>query len=327
MIAPSSHPSSRQSHVLMSDVLSDILDTVNLKATLYFRAEFHPPFRIAVPPFKLAARFHLVVQGQCHISLDGGTTVVATPGDLVLVPHGNAHLLASGQQGAVKTLENVLDEWGPAGPGPFVVGNGPDNQSCKMICGHFNFADGSDHPVLRAVPDILHISATSRATQPMLDDVLRLIVRRAWADDAGAASSIARLSEVLFIEVIRAGLSRLDRQHEIMTAIRDPQIGRALSLVHADLAKPWTVETLAGAVGMSRSRFAGRFRELVGSGPMAYLAEWRLQRALHLLGSRKYSVKAAASLVGFRSAAAFSRAFAERFGRTPRQQRLNEAEQ
>lgn len=305
----------------MSDVLSDILDTIDLKATLYFRTEFHPPFSVEVPRFRRAARFHLIIQGQCYVRLQNGTVVLAMPGDLVFVPNGHSHLLSSAPVGHGNPLGDLISEAGFTGQGPFIVGSGPVEKSCQMICGHFNFAEGSDHQLLHAVPEILQISAADRAAQPMLDDIMRLIARRAFSDGSGTSASISRLSEVLFIEVMRASLSQLGGEIRIMAAVNDPQIGRALAAIHRDIARPWTVDSLAHTAGMSRTRFAERFRDLLGSSPMAYAAEWRLQRALRHLGSGKRPVKAIAGEVGFRSVAAFSRAFRARFGRAPSEQR------
>lgn len=310
----------------MIDVLSDILDTVALKAALYFRTDFHPPFGVAVPKYQRAARFHLIAQGQCIVRLDDETVVAALPGDLVFVPHGSAHVLASDREIRCKPLADVISAAGFTGQGPFVVGDGPPSGSCQMVCGHFNFAEGADHPLLRALPEVLHISATDRVNHPMLDDILRLLVRRMFGDAPGAAASVSRLSEVLFIEVARAGLSQASELARMMVAIDDPQIGRALGMIHANVAAPWTVERLASAVAMSRSRFAERFSALMGCGPMAYLGEWRLQRARCLLLEPAESIKQVAARVGYQSPAAFSRAFTDRFGRSPSAYRNDGAE-
>ena len=301
----------------MKDVLSDVLDTIELKAAIYFHTDFRPPFGVQVPPFQRAARFHLIVQGQCHVSLDNGNHVLLKPGDLVLVPNGSPHLLSSAAEHRGVTLADALVTSGFSGRGPFVLGDGPADDGCQMVCGHFGFSAGADHPLLHAVPDLLHITAAERATQPMLDEVVRLIVRRMFADDIGAEASVSRLSEVLFIEILRAATTKAPELQRIMTAVSDPQIGRALSLIHGDVAASWTVESLGRAVAMSRSRFAERFRALVGLSPMSYVTEWRLQRALHLLNRSKTPVKQVATQVGFRSAAAFTRAFNDRFGYPP----------
>ncbi len=301
----------------MKDVLTDILDTIALKAAIYFRTDFHPPFGLSVPAFARTARFHLITQGECYVRLGNGTVVHAAIGDLVFVCNGAPHVLASDADIQCKPLADVLSEAGFTGQGPFTLGAGPAGASCQMVCGHFSFADGADHPLLRAVPEVFHITAAERAQRPMLDDLMRLIVNRMFDDQAGAGASVSRLSEALFIEVIRAGVSQSPDLARLMAAVYDPQIGRALSLIHNDVATAWTVDSLARAVAMSRSRFAERFHDLVGMAPMAYVAEWRLQRAQHLLDLRIGSVKCVATQVGYQSAAAFSRAFADRFGTPP----------
>jgi AraC family transcriptional regulator, activator of mtrCDE len=306
----------------MTDVLSDVLDTVALKATIYFRTDFYPAFAIAVPAYGRAARFHLVVQGICHVTLADGRRIRLQPGDLALVPGGAEHVLSSEEALVGTPLSDVMSQAGFTGSGPFVVGDGPAADACKMVCGHFRFADGADHPLLRSIPDLLHITAADRASRPMLDDVLRLIVRRMFEGEPGAAASVSRLSEVLFIEAMRAGIAQAPEIGRLMSAVYDPQIGKSLSLIHGDVAHAWTVESLAGAVGMSRSRFAERFRELVGCGPMAYITDWRLQRALNLLSESNTPIKTVAHRIGYRSAAAFTRAFSERFGCSPKEQRM-----
>jgi AraC-like DNA-binding protein len=307
--------------ICMKDVLSDILDTVELKGALYFRTDFSPPFAIGVPAYGQAARFHLVVQGRCHVTVPGGVEVLLEPGDLILVPYGSAHTLADIPGRAGIPLEDVVARSGYTGEGAFVIGEGDPTASTQMVCGHFTFADGSDHPLLHALPKTLHLTAADRARQPILDDVLRLVVRRIFQDTPGTAASISRLSEVLYIEVLRAGVDRVPELERLFSAVHDPLIGRALSLIHDRLDQDWTVDRLASEVGMSRSRFAERFRDLVGSGPMGYLTDWRLQRARLLLGRAGASVKDVAYRTGYKSPAAFSRAYAQKFRHSPKVRR------
>ena len=308
----------------MTDVLSDVLDTVGLKAALYFQTEYYPPFGVAVPTFKRAARFHFVIQGRCHVRLADGRAAELYPGDLVLVPNGAAHVLSSSSDFPGTPLPDAIAAAGFVGDGPFVIGAGEPATACKMICGHFTFADGADHPLLRAVPDLFQITAADRAVQLILDDVLRLIVRRTLEKLPGSSASVGRLSEVLFIEIMQAGIVQAPDILRVMSAVNDEQIGKALALIHSDVAHPWTVERLAAAIGMSRSRFAERFSELMGCGPMNYVAEWRLQRSLDLVANQNLPIKTVAHNVGFKSPAAFTRAFTDRFGQSPRDVKRSE---
>lgn len=305
----------------MKDVLSDILDTIELKGALYFRTDFSPPFAIGVPAYGKAARFHLVVQGCCHVTVSGGMEVLLQPGDLILVPYGSAHVLSDVAGRDAVPLENIVANTGYTGEGTFVIGSGDPTASTQLVCGHFTFAEGADHPLLHVLPKTLHLTAEDRARQPILDDVLRLVVRRIFQDTPGTSASISRLSEVLYIEVLRAGIDRAPELQRIFSAVNDPQIGKALSLIHQRLDHDWTVDSLASEIGMSRSRFAERFRELVGSGPMGYLTDWRLQKARLLLGQPRASVKEVAYLMGYRSPTAFSRAYAQKFGHPPKESR------
>jgi len=301
----------------MFDLLSDVFETIRLKGTLYFRTDYSPPWAITVPAYEQAARFHFVIQGCCHVSLPSGSNIVLEPGDVVLIPRGRGHVLADRLGRAPAPLERVIQESGYDGKGAFVIGKSDPQATTQMVCGHLGFSQGADHPLLGALPEVILITQADRRRYPLLDESLHLVARRALSDEVGAAASIARLSEVFFIEAVRASVERHPPLANVMTAMTDLHIGRALELVHKTPGDPWTVETLAKESGMSRSRFAERFTELVGVAPMAYVTEWRLQKALATLGSSKTSVKEVAAQAGYQSAAAFARAFAQRFGMPP----------
>lgn len=301
----------------MTDVLSDIFETIRLRATFYFRTNYSAPWAISMPAFQQAARFHLVVQGRCHVTLASGRTVDIGPGDLILIPRGQEHILADSPGRTPAPLELVIQESGYDGAGVFVIGSGDPRASTQMVCGHFGFTDGADHPLLRALPEAIVMTPTDRARHPLLDETLRLMVRRAFTDGLGSAAVICRLSEVFFIETVRASIEQCPELAEFIGAMTDPQVGRALELMHKDASHPWTVESLAHAVGMSRSRFAERFSELMNDGPMRYLSDWRLQRALVMLGQSRVNVQEVANKAGYQSAAAFTRAFAQKFGAPP----------
>ena len=303
------------------DVLDDILDTLDLKGVLYFRTDFSGPWSVTVPDLAQAARFHLVVQGLCRVELASGSAVDLGPGDLVLIPKGQSHVLADGPGREAPPLETVLEATGYDGSGVLAVGGGDPSASTQMVCGHFSFRDRADHPILRALPDHVVITAAMRAREPWLDEMLRLVARRVFSDSVGSAASVTRLSEIVFIELLRAGIGQGEQFTALMDAYRDVQIGRALELIHRTPERGWTVESLAAEIGMSRSRFADRFSELTGVGPMTYLADWRLQKALSLLDDTRSSIQQVAGRTGYKSAAAFSRAFSGKFGVPPTEYR------
>ena len=303
------------------DLIDDILSTLNLKGALYFRTDFSGEWGVTVPEYPGAARFHLVIQGQCHVQLENGETVTLNPGDLILIPAGKSHQLLDAPGRAAPPLEAVLEALNYKGDGILIAGDGDETASTQMVCGHFSFRSGADHPLLRALPDHILVKPGDRARAPLIDDTLRLITQRIFETRPGSMASVVKLSEAAFIELIRASALQQSNLTAIMAAFEDRQIAKALKSIHEHANQPWTVESLAQEAGMSRSRFAERFRDLLGMGPMAYLSEWRLQKALALLDDTQSSVQEIAVEAGYQSPAAFARAFANRFGASPREYR------
>ena len=299
------------------DILNDILDTLDLKGALYFRTDFSSPWSVTVPVLEQAARFHLVVQGHCTVSLPTENVVTLGPGDLILIPKGQTHIISDSPVDDAPPLERVLESVGYNGEGVLAVGEGDTNATTQLICGHFTFRKGADHPILTALPDHLLTTASMRARNPWLDTILRLISQQMFSGDIGSDASVRRLSEVMFIELLRMGIEERSDADSFLKGFQDPQVSQALELMHKQPTSPWTVQSLAKEVGMSRSRFADRFGELIGQGPMSYLSDWRLQKALSLLDKQGSSVQQVAEQTGYQSPAAFTRAFSGKFGLAP----------
>ena len=300
------------------DALSDILDLLELRGTMYFRTAFSPPYAVAVPTQGRAARFHLVAQGRCHVRIEDGPSVVLNTGDMILVPNGAAHVLSDESDRPPTALDEVLQQSGYTGEGVLAFGGDPrPDGDAKLICGHLNFAEGVEHPLLRALPSHLLVTAELRARSPWLDELIRLIIRQMFAGSPGFTASVIRLSEALFIEAVRACADQDEALRRVITAIGDARIGRALSLMHRELGGDWTLDRIAREVGMSRSRFAEQFQALMGSAPMSYLSDQRLQKAMALLSATGEPIQRVATQVGYQSAAAFSRAFSNRYGHSP----------
>ena len=301
------------------DVLSDILDLLQLSGTLYFRTAFSAPYSVAVPELAGAARFHLVVQGRCHVRVADADDVILEPGDMIVIPNGAAHVLSDEAGRPPETLDTVLQSAGYDGEGVLVYGGAAAGDADTiLICGHFTFAEGADHPLLRALPAWLAVRAETRATSPWLDELMRLICRQMFADVPGTRASVIRLSEALFIEVLKACAGQNEALETLISGMNDTRIGRALGLFHRELHRGWTLESIAREVGMSRSRFADRFQRVVGCSPMTYLANLRLQKAMNLLSGTGQPIQTVAEQVGYQSPASFSRAFSSRYGCSPK---------
>ena len=301
------------------DALDDILTTLDLRGALYFRTEFNSPWSVAVPEYEKAARFHLVVTGVCHVAFPSGYVLRLGAGDLVMIPSGRSHILSDSGETKAPALETVLEDAGYDGKGVLILGDGDENAATQMICGHYSFRHGADHPFLQALPEFLSITAADRMQRPWLDDCLRMIAGRVLSGSLGSTAAATRLSEALFIEILDTEFGKDGPLAQVMGALRDPQIGTALTAIHGDPAAPWTVDSLARQAGMSRSRFSDRFTSLLGLGPMAYVADWRMQKALSLLDDERLSIQEVAGRSGYRSAAGFTRAFVSKFGLPPKQ--------
>lgn len=307
------------------DVLSDIFETIKLRGTLYFRTDFTSPWGTTVPELGKAARFHHVVSGVCYISVSGAPPVRLQSGDFAIVPAGASHVLSGEPATQAPPLEEVLVRAGYRGEGVLALGAGNAAAGTQLVCGQFDFAHGSDHPLLRALPPLIVISAMARAERPWFDAVLRLLVDHVFKEHSGACGVVARLSEIVFIEAIRSAGDEAPQLRQLIQSFADPQIGQAVLLLHRDPKHNWTVEDLALSVGMSRTKFATSFHDAIGTGPITYLAEWRLQRAVQQLQSNRRSISEVAHANGYASAAAFSRAFAARFGTSPRDWRRGQS--
>lgn len=300
------------------DILSDIFDTIDLRGTLYFHTDFSPPWGVTVPALGQAARFHLVLAGECWLQVASNPPQRLAAGDFALVPGGASHVLTSHPDSAAPPLESVLETARFDGHGTLVLPGGDPGAASRLICGHVSFGRAADHPLLRAMPELIVIRAEERARRPWLDMVLTLLATSLFQDPGALSGVVRRLSEVVLMEALRSAGDEAPEVRRLLAGFADLRIGRAVTAIHRHPERDWTIDTLARAAAMSRTRFAARFRALIGATPMAYLGAWRLQRAAVLLTRTNRGIADIAHSCGYRSAASFSRAFAERFGMTPR---------
>jgi len=310
----------------LMDALTDVLQTVHLRGSLYFRSELTAPWGLAIPAAALA-QFHAVRRGRCWLHLDRDASaepLPLEPGDLVILPQGDAHRLTSAPTGVVpEPLERVVQcHQKPGAPKPLVYGGG--GAAVTLICGYFVFeaARPGVHPLLSVLPPLISLQAAQGRGPSWLESILDLIAAEAADPRPGSETVVDRLTETLFIQVLRSYLeSEAASGPSWLAGLRDPRIAEALGLMHREPAERWSVESLATRVGMSRTSFANRFRELVGETPLRYLARWRMQRAAQALRDGSASLPEIAERVGYRAEAAFSKVFKKMWGVAPGQYR------
>ncbi len=306
------------------DVLSDILDAVRLKGSLYFSTEFRPPWGVRVPKFPDVSRFHLVMRGTCWVEVIGvDEPIFLERGDLVVIPYGAEHRLTDVPESQCMTVDEVVKQSGFTGTGALVFGGSDDGNPAKLVCGHLAFDASIRHPFLEALPKAIVVRWSDYVNRSALNDVFRFITREVTAGQSGSSAVINRLSEVLYIEAIRFWAATENADDGLLAALADPNLGPAISAVHATPGEPWSLESMARTAGLSRTLLAERFRKILGQSPMRYVAFWRMQVAKRLLVASKLPVEDIANRVGYESAPSFTRSFTKIEGLSPGQFRAS----
>jgi len=321
------------------DPLSEVLRTVRLEGALFFLWEASSPFATSVPrgdrfaPVLLPraqqiVSYHVIVEGSCWGGLVGEAPVRLRAGDVLLIPRGDAYVMSDSEEACPRTPidEGLAIEFfrGMAsGELPFVYregGGGPAR--VRVVCGFLGCEVRPFNPVLSALPALVRLPAAAGSGDARLRGLVDYAVSEAREPTPGSGGVLARLGELMFLEVVRRCLRELPGEPGgWLAGLRDPLVGRCLRLMHRRPAAPWTLESLAEAVGSSRSGLAQRFAERVGEPPIQYLTRWRLQMAANLLRDSSAKVATVADRVGYGSAPAFTRAFQRVVGVTPTQWR------
>lgn len=321
------------------DVLSDVLRAVRLTGAIFFDVEARSPWvaqtpaawkfgRAVMPQSEHVIVFHVLTRGSCWAELIDGSAppIRLNAGDLICLPNGDEHVF--GSVAGMRAEPELAQYRRPIGgrlPFPVWVNEGGGPETCHFVCGYFGCDARPFNPLLEALPRMVH-SPISRETQAWLSTLVRVAIQESEHASAGGETMLAKLAELMFVEVIRKYIHDLpDNSRGWLSGLRDRHVGAAFRLIHARPSEAWTLDTLAREVGLSRSAFAARFHDLVGLPPMQYLARWRLQLAAHLLEGNGVSIAAAATEVGYESEAAFNRAFKKVVGLPPGAWRRNRA--
>jgi AraC-like DNA-binding protein len=308
------------------DALSELLRAVKLSGAMFFKSSCSAPWCLNAPPSAAflpyirsrathVIEFHHLTEGTAFVKVGEEVTPLAA-GDIVMIPHGDAHVMGAGIGGspidgnaalpALWSGKLALASFGGGGP---VTG---------LVCGYLACDGQLLRPVLAGLPRVVRINLRSDPAGDWLDNTLRHALGQAAQSAPGSDVILAHLAEVLFAETLRRYLLSLpEGRSGWLSGAADPAVGRALAALHRDPAHDWTLELLAQQAGLSRSALSDRFTKFLGQAPMAYLADWRLELAAEALRSTSRSVQRVALDVGYDSEAAFNRAFKRRFAAPP----------
>jgi AraC-like DNA-binding protein len=309
------------------DVLSEVLKVVKLQGALFYNGEFSSPWCVNASSARALARqfapgaehvimFHLLTEGHAFVRLDSGEREMLIAGDLVMIPHGDPHVMGNGGSTKAVNDSEQLAEVIQQGLKLWRLGGG--GEVTRFVCGYMACDPELSKVFLSGLPPLFKVSIRNDAAGRWLENSIRFSVEQADRLQAGGEAVLAKLSEVVFIETLRAYIASLPAEHTgWLAGARDSEVGKTLALMHREPSRPWTLADLAKEAGISRSVLAERFRHYLNETPMAYLTRWRLQLGAQMLGSTNYSVAQIAGDVGYESEAAFNRAFKRDFGVPP----------
>lgn len=309
------------------DVLSEVLKVVKLQGALFYNAEFSSPWSVYAASSASLARFfatgtehvivyHLLTEGHASARLKDGERLLLQAGDIVMIPHGDPHIVENGPD--TPPVDNSENLGAVLAQGLKLWRLGGGGEVSRFICGYMACEPRLSQSFLSGLPPIFKVNIRNDASGRWLENSIRFSVDQADASRAGREAVLSKLSEVLFVEILRMYIAQLPPQQTgWLAGARDAEVGKTLALMHRDPSRPWTIASLAKESGMSRSVLAERFRHYLNESPMAYLTRWRLQLGAQMLASTSHSVAQIAPEVGYESEAAFNRAFKREFKLPP----------
>jgi len=299
------------------DLLSEVLAAVSLRSVVFCRCELRAPWGFRVPQREMTG-FHVITEGQCRLELaEPKMALEVAAGDLLLFPHGHAHVMRDPPQAPTVPFQKALEE-NPLDAQRVFRGGGA-GELTSILCGELVMEERRINPLLAALPPLVVIHGADGQAAPALRAVLEHVQKEAQTTELGAEAVLTRLADVLLIQSLRTYFHAQEQGRAAgwVGGLKDAQIGAALSLIHGRYGEPWTVASLAREVAMSRSAFSERFKDLVGEPPLSYLARWRLHSAARMLRSSNVKLAQVARRVGYESPVAFHKAFKRVLGRSP----------
>jgi AraC-like DNA-binding protein len=327
------------------DVLSDVLRVVRLSGAVFFNAEFSAPWSISspqgrdlasmiLPTAECVSLFHVLVDGECWFRSEGYPQVRLTSGDVIVFPHAHPHDMSSHKGGETTPIGTLIP--GESGDTLASVSHGGGGKKSRFVCGYLQ-CDQRFGPLIGSLPTMMLLRRANRyalvetvdadgqrpspvaeGADTWLSTTLEYAIREAKSEAPGNATMLERLTELIFVEILRQYMKQLrEGQPGWLAGLGDPYVGKALRLMHEAPERDWTVEELAREAAISRSALAQRFTNVIGDSPKHYLASWRIELAKRMLREGLHPIPEIADRVGYESEAAFNRAFKRITGSPP----------
>ena len=309
------------------DALSETLRVVRLAGAFFLQARFTAPWcyyspraascaPLLEPGAERVVVFHVITEGECFVEMGGDAPPVRlSAGDVVVFPHGDAHTMNSAP-GIAPANGGRLADLLKVRPRQISYGGG--GAPTRLVCGYLACDMRLGRLLMAGLPPLLKVNVRGSNAGTWLEASVRYALAEARSPRAGGTAVMARLAELLFIEVLRLYMSEHgEGRTGWLAGIGDRVVGVALNALHQRPAHGWTLDELARTAGTSRSVLAQRFTELVGNSPMQYLTQWRMLLAANLLSRGNLPLARIAEDVGYQTDTAFSRAFRREYGAPP----------
>jgi AraC-like DNA-binding protein len=297
------------------DPLADVLELSRVRGALLANVRAAAPWGLELPTSN-GASFHAFTSGSAWLRAGGESPLQLMPGDLVLFPTGISHRLSSDPGGRCRPFDRAMKEelMTPEGNLTF----GVTAAETTFVCAGYDYDLELAEPLLQLLPPVVHVRAHPAESRDIAA-IVQLLAGEVGSRAPGSRAAIARLIDLLLIAAIRrwAESQPDDTTRSWLTALRDPTIATVLALLHSRPNEPWTIESFAREVNVSRATLARRFTDAVGEPPLAYLTRWRMHLAAQRLRHTTESLRAIAHSVGYTSEYAFSRAFSRHRGQPP----------
>lgn len=307
---PTDSDSGKDPFALQRDAFSDVLELVRVRGNTVFTCAVDSPFAVYFPAEK--HRLHIVRSGNISIAVDGTDELFqASQGDLVMLVHGHGHTIFDASKDEGVSIDHLATTI--YNRQTLTLGEG----KTVWMCGDFGFDSHLAQRLLALLPPVIVLRGLRDRPYEWLELSCHFIMDEALNPRAGGAAMISRLLDVIFMQLLRTWAAEGNVGRGWLSGAIDPRINQAMSAMHADPARSWSVAELASLANLSRSAFAERFGTIVGQSPLHYLTTWRLDRAAELLRHGRAPISEISLRVGYRSESAFSRAFKSRFGVSP----------
>ncbi|KAA1006862.1 AraC family transcriptional regulator [Paraburkholderia panacisoli] len=309
---------------MATDLLSDILADLRADAVVTGRFTLSAPWAIRKPAVS-GAPFRMCTGSPFYLIVEGEPPVYVKPGDFVLLPHGDEHIMASSLDVRPVPFDSLMADKGihPRFDTPLEFTAGGGGATSELYTGIVVYRDIMRSPLFSVLQTLIHVRADDPAVAPWLVSTLQSFIQESMTCQPGWEIAASRLSDVLFVQLLRAHLQSTANHSGWLRGLADPQIGRAVALIHREPRRDWSVASLAAAAGMSRSRFSARFMEVVGDTPIGHLTAYRMYLASGELTRGRRTLIEIAEKVGYTSEKAFARAFHRWSGMAPRRYARN----